>query len=92
LEAGDDDPVSGEIDLPVEDPGGALTRIRRRYVPGARAVDETDGLSVAFEAWRFHARPGDGEPVVRLAVESRGDAALVRDKTGELLDELRRRT
>jgi phosphomannomutase/phosphomannomutase/phosphoglucomutase len=38
-----------------------------------------------FAAWRFNLRSSNTEPVVRLNVESRGDKALMREKTGEIL-------
>jgi len=38
-----------------------------------------------FERWRFNLRGSNTEPLVRLNVESRGDAALMNDKTGEIL-------
>jgi phosphomannomutase len=40
---------------------------------------------VAHERWRFNLRTSNTEPLVRLNVESRGDAALMRDKTAEIL-------
>ncbi|HEY9032408.1 MAG TPA: phosphomannomutase, partial [Pseudomonadales bacterium] len=50
-----------------------------------RHVDETDGVSINFDDWRFSVRMSNTEPVVRLNVEARGDAALMRQKTDELL-------
>ena len=50
----------------------------------AASVDETDGLGVSFPTWRFSLRASNTEPVVRLNVESRGDAGLVRDKVTEI--------
>jgi phosphomannomutase len=49
-------------------------------------VDHTDGLSVEFEQWRFNLRASNTEPLLRLNVESRGDDALLRQKTAELLE------
>jgi phosphomannomutase len=49
------------------------------------SVDFTDGLSVEFERWRFNLRMSNTEPLIRLNVESRGDAALMQQKTAELL-------
>ena len=49
------------------------------------AVDYTDGLSVEFNDWRFNLRGSNTEPLVRLNVESRGNEALMREKTAELL-------
>ena len=35
--------------------------------------------------WRFNLRSSNTEPLIRLNVESRGDAALMQSKTAELL-------
>jgi phosphomannomutase len=78
-------PCSGEINRQVEDPAGLLEKIAARYAPGADSVDHTDGVSLGFPDWRFNLRMSNTEPVVRLNVESRGDAALMEEKTAELL-------
>ena len=56
-----------------------------RYAPDALAVEKLDGLGVEFAEWRFNLRMSNTEPVVRLNVESRGDQALLKEKTDELL-------
>ena len=38
-----------------------------------------------FDSWRFNIRASNTEPLVRLNVESRGDEALMKAKTVELL-------
>lgn len=81
-------PASGEINRRLEDGKAAIQRIEERYRPEARHVDHTDGLSVEFERWRFNLRTSNTEPLVRLNVESRGDEALMRAKTAELLKAL----
>jgi phosphomannomutase len=48
-------------------------------------VEKLDGLGVEFAEWRFNLRMSNTEPVVRLNVESRGDQALMAEKTEELL-------
>ena len=78
-------PCSGEINRKLADPKQALAVIRERYGPGAIAIDETDGVGFEFEDWRFNLRMSNTEPVVRLNVESRGDAALMQEKTDEIL-------
>ncbi len=78
-------PASGEINSAVADPAALLREAERRYGGGALAVDRVDGLSVEHADWRFNLRASNTEPVVRLNVESRGDAALMREKTAELL-------
>jgi phosphomannomutase len=79
-------PVSGEINLTLPHPAKAIAAVRSRYGGHALSVDETDGVSVEFRDWRFNVRPSNTEPVVRVNVESRGDAVLMQDKTRELLD------
>jgi len=48
-------------------------------------VDHTDGISMSFTDWRFNLRSSNTEPVVRLNVESRGDAALMQARTRDIL-------
>lgn len=78
-------PCSGEINREVSDPAALLDDMQRRYAPDAQLVEHIDGLSVSFADWRFNLRCSNTEPVVRLNVESRGDAALMAAKTAELL-------
>jgi phosphomannomutase len=78
-------PASGEINRKVADVQATITKIREHYQPGAKAVDFTDGLSVEFDQWRFNLRASNTEPLIRLNVESRGDLALMRSRTDELL-------
>jgi phosphomannomutase len=78
-------PASGEINRKLADPPAVLARVEAHYAAAARAVDRTDGLSMEFETWRFNLRASNTEPLVRLNVESRGDAGLMEAKTTELL-------
>ena len=79
-------PASGEINRRIEDPHALLAAARAKYVPEALESEDADGLSVSFADWRFNLRLSNTEPVVRLNVESRGDEALMRAKTQELLE------
>ncbi|HWU67699.1 MAG TPA: phosphomannomutase, partial [Stenotrophobium sp.] len=79
-------PASGEINRKVADVGATIARVEARYAADAQAVDRTDGISIGFPQWRFNLRGSNTEPVLRLNVESRGDAALMRDKTTEILN------
>ncbi len=85
-------PVSGEINREISadmgDTHQVLERVRERYQAQARLVDLTDGLSMEFDRWRFNLRGSNTEPLVRLNVESRGDPALMQEKTDELLRQL----
>ncbi len=79
-------PASGEINRQLTDGRAAIKRIEDQYGADARRVDYTDGLSIEFDDWRFNLRTSNTEPLVRLNVESRGDEALMRAKTAELLE------
>ena len=81
-------PTSGEINRKVADASAVIEKIRARYGPSALLIDETDGVGMEFPQWRFNLRMSNTEPLVRLNVESRGDASLVKEKTDELLAEI----
>ncbi|HET8550958.1 MAG TPA: phosphomannomutase [Gammaproteobacteria bacterium] len=83
-------PVSGEINRRISEPAAALAAIEARYRADAVAVAHVDGLSMTFDDWRFNLRSSNTEPLVRLNVESRGDNALMRARTDELLQLLDR--
>jgi phosphomannomutase len=78
-------PCSGEINREVEDPAALLAAVESRYAEQALTMEKLDGLGMEFDDWRFNLRMSNTEPVVRLNVESRGDAALMTEKTQELL-------
>lgn len=82
-------PSSGEINSRLDNPSEAMARVRAAYELDAVQVDETDGISLEFDDWRFNLRSSNTEPVVRLNVESRGDIALMEQKTDEILSLLR---
>ncbi len=76
-------PVSGEINRTVEDADAVIGKIEKLYGHGTK--DTTDGLSIAFDNYRFNIRKSNTEPLLRLNVESRGDYDLMRGKTEEIL-------
>ncbi|MGB3610553.1 MAG: phosphomannomutase CpsG [Cellvibrio sp.] len=78
-------PSPGEINSHVENPKEAIERVLAHYGDQPKSVDRTDGISLEFDDWRFNLRMSNTEPVVRLNVESRGDAELVKRKTEEVL-------
>ena len=78
-------PCSGEINRELAEPKAAIRRVEERFLGEALQVDRTDGVSAEFADWRFNLRSSNTEPVVRLNVESRADAALMRQKTAEIL-------
>ncbi len=79
-------PSSGEINSKLEQPKAAIQCVLDAYEKGAVNVDYTDGIALEFADWRFNLRSSNTEPVVRLNVESRADAELMRAKTEEILD------
>jgi phosphomannomutase len=78
-------PASGEINRKVKDAPAVIAAVEAKYTPGAIGVDRTDGLSVEYKDWRFNLRSSNTEPLLRLNVESRGNDALMKAKTTELL-------
>ncbi|WP_415184702.1 phosphomannomutase [Phaeovulum sp.] len=70
-------PSSGEINFRLSDPVAAMAAVRAAYAPGALMVEDMDGMSLTFEDWRFNLRASNTEPVVRLNVEAKGNAARV---------------
>ncbi|WP_166269583.1 phosphomannomutase [Marinobacter caseinilyticus] len=83
-------PASGEINRTIDNPAKVIAAIEASYGPAALSVSHVDGLSVAFEHWRFNLRMSNTEPVVRLNVEARADIPLMKAKTAELLAEMER--
>ncbi len=87
-------PCSGEINSKVPDVPGTIARVEAAY-GGGGTIERIDGLSISYEAkdgvagWRFNLRGSNTEPVIRLNVETRGDAGLMRAKTEELLGLIR---
>lgn len=78
-------PASGEINRQVPDAAAAISTIRNAYAEQARDIDETDGVSLEFDEWRFNLRASNTEPVIRLNVESRGNPSLMQNKVTEIL-------
>ena len=77
-------PCSGEINYQVADPKAAMQRVEAHFSALAPAVDRTDGISLEFADWRLNLRSSNTEPLLRLNVESRGNAALVADRVREI--------
>ena len=79
-------PASGEINRRVPDAKATIAAVLEKYKPLANDIDYTDGVSVEFGQWRFNLRSSNTEPLIRLNVESRGNEALMREMTAQLLD------
>lgn len=82
-------PASGEINSTLSEPAKAIERVKSAYLSEALSIDETDGISLEFEDWRFNLRSSNTEPVVRLNVESKANNALMVERTDAILSLLR---
>ena len=67
-------PSSGEMNFKVADSDKAIKKVLSAYRGDALSIDETDGVSLAFDDWRFSLRRSNTEPLVRLNVESKSNA------------------
>jgi phosphomannomutase/phosphoglucomutase len=76
-------PCSGEINFRVSD-AAAATRDVLAAFGGDPELDYTDGVSADFGDWRMNLRSSNTEPLLRLNVESRGDAEMVEDRVGTI--------
>ncbi|NCQ17740.1 MAG: phosphomannomutase [Ignavibacteria bacterium CG_4_8_14_3_um_filter_37_9] len=81
-------PCSGEINSTISDPVAKIKEIEAAYPGGKR--ETVDGISVEYDRWRFNLRMSNTEPIIRLNVESRGDEKLMKEKTEELLQIIRK--
>ncbi|MFB6616782.1 phosphomannomutase/phosphoglucomutase [Streptomyces sp. NPDC085524] len=70
---------SGEINSTVADQADRLAAVKETY--GGRegvTLDELDGLTVSEADWWFNVRASNTEPLLRLNVEARDEATLVK--------------
>ena len=81
-------PVSGEINLKVTNTKTIIDSIKEYYLDDALGLDETDGVGMEFEKWRFNLRASNTEPLIRLNVESKSNESLLNEKTRELVDRI----
>lgn len=77
-------PCSGEINFSVAEPQTVMDRVLGHFEPDQPQVERIDGISLAFETWRFNLRASNTEPVIRLNVETRADQQLLAEKTALL--------
>lgn len=66
-------PCSGEINFKVSDSKAVIAALNERYSSSSVAKDNTDGVSLDCQSWRFNVRTSNTEPLLRLNVETRGD-------------------
>lgn len=77
-------PCSGEINYRVENVTQVIERVLAHFEKDCPAIDQTDGISLEFPEWRFNLRASNTEPLLRLNVEARNDAALVSRRVAEI--------
>ena len=58
-------PCSGEINSRLTNPKKVIDGITAIYSVDAIRIDNTDGVSINFDDWRFNLRSSNTEPVVR---------------------------
>ena len=80
--------MSGEINLKVNDTKKIIDSIKNYYLGDALGIDETDGIGMEFQKWRFNLRASNTEPLIRLNVESYNNESLMNEKTKELVDRI----
>jgi len=77
-------PCSGELNFVVDDAEAATERVLAAFEGQGGTIDRTDGVSLEFAEWRFNLRSSNTEPVLRLNVETRGDAALLEQRVAAI--------
>lgn len=87
-------PCSGEINFSVEDIDVALLRVKQHFLTPQRGAetesslfpkfDNTDGISIEFDDWRFNIRASNTETLVRLNVETKNDREMLKTRVREI--------
>ena len=79
-------PSSGELNfhLTTHDAPTIISAIEAKFGTQNPTKSTLDGLSLHFGDWRFNLRASNTEPLIRLNIESRGDAELLVTKTAEI--------
>lgn len=84
----DNFPISGEINFKLSTITAPELLAKLKQNPNLfgdnPSLNEIDGLSFDFDKWRFNVRASNTEPLVRLNVETKGDKALLADKTAQI--------
>lgn len=66
-------PCSGEINFKVANTDQTIQTLLDYYADQNPVIDQTDGISLDFDVWRFNVRASNTEPLLRLNIESRLD-------------------
>jgi phosphomannomutase len=71
--------TSGEVSRRVSDPQAVLASVEQEH-RAAREISKMDGLLVRYDDWWFNLRPSNTEPLLRLNVEARSQAQMIRER------------
>ena len=79
-------PSSGELNfhLTTHDAPTIISAVEAKFSTQNPTKSTLDGLSLHFGDWRFNLRASNTEPLIRLNIESRGDAELLVTKTADI--------
>jgi len=77
-------PCSGEINYRVQAVEPVIEEVLAHYRPLKPQLDRTDGVSLEFADWRFNLRASNTEPLLRLNIETRADAAALSRHLAEI--------
>lgn len=77
-------PRSGEINYRVDDAKAAMNKVEDYFATQNLEIDRTDGVSLTFNNWCRNLRSSNTEPLLRLNVESYGDAGTVTTRVSEI--------
>ena len=80
-------PSSGERNFRVANADAAIDAVLAEHQDGA-SLDDLDGVSLAFADWRFNLRKSNTEPLVRLNVETSGDAGGIEARVAAICEKL----
>jgi len=78
-------PSSGEISLSADHAVSIMLQVKQHYQGKKHKLDETEGISLEFEDWRFNLRTSQTETFLRLNVETRKNQTLLLQKTNEVV-------
>ena len=82
-------PLSGEINSAVADQDATVAALEAEYAgQDGVTTDRLDGLSVTHADWTFNVRASNTEPLLRLNVEGKDQATMVRVRDA-VLDRIR---
>ncbi|WP_027713656.1 phosphomannomutase/phosphoglucomutase [Dickeya chrysanthemi] len=76
-------PCSGEINFKVKSSDEVIDFITKKYSNQCKEESKVDGISFSCDNWRFNLRTSNTEPLLRLNIETKGNAEELRT----LLDE-----